>query len=105
MGPWPTSLSSFKPGSAEDEAAAREGLKVRAQPAQALGWFDPVRVLAECVAKRKILGNVPLLVTDLAPEVGGTSEYVLMCLASTYADHPDYQEGWIIDGPLPGSVS
>lgn len=46
----------------------------------------------------KILGNVPLLVTDLAPEVGATSEDVLMCLASIYADHPDYQEGWFIDG-------
>lgn len=70
-----------------------------------MGWFDPVRVLAECTAKRKILGNVLLLVTDLATEVGGTSEYVLMCLTAIYADYPEYQEGWIIDGgPCPSAA-
>jgi hypothetical protein len=54
------------------------------------------RVLAECAAKRKILGNVPL-VTDIPAEIGGTSGYVLMCLASVYRQHPDYQEGWAVD--------
>ena len=64
------------------------------------GWvaspFTAGRVLAECAAKRKILGNVPL-VTDNPAETGGTSEYVLMCLAAVYRKHPDYQEGWWVD--------
>jgi hypothetical protein len=54
-------------------------------------------VLSECAAKRKILGNVPL-VTDVPTAIGATSEYVLMSLAAVYKDHPDYQEGWAVDG-------
>jgi hypothetical protein len=62
-----------------------------------IAQFNPGRILAECAAKRQILANVPLVVTDMASEVGGTSEYVLMCMASPYRDHPDYQEGWAIE--------
>jgi hypothetical protein len=58
--------------------------------------FTASRVLAECAAKRKILGNVPL-VTDNPAETGGTSEYVLMCVAAVYRQHPDYQWGWSVD--------
>lgn len=46
--------------------------------------FTAARVLAECSAKRKILGNVPLI-TDISAEISGTSEYVLMCLDSVYS--------------------
>ena len=60
--------------------------------------FTAARVLAECSAKRMVLGNVPL-VADIPAEIGGTSEYVLMCLASVYSWHPDYQEGWSVEGP------
>lgn len=56
--------------------------------------FNPGRVLAECAAKRQMLANIPL-VTD--GNIGGTSEYVLMCLAFPYRDHPDYQQGWAIE--------
>lgn len=59
--------------------------------------FTAARVLAECAAKRKILANVPL-VTDIPSQMGGTSEYVLMCLASVYSWHPEYQEGWTVTG-------
>jgi hypothetical protein len=58
---------------------------------------DPVRVLAECAAKRKILENVPP-VADPYDRTGEASPYVLMCLASVYRRHPDYQEGWAVDG-------
>lgn len=81
---------------AEEEAEARRGLESRDEVYGAVGWFDPARVLAECNAKRKILDNVPL-VTDIPTEIGATSEYVLMCVASVYMNHPDYQEGWSID--------
>jgi hypothetical protein len=86
---------------AEDEAAVR-GLVQMAQgpsgelvPGAMSSPLSPARVLAECTAKRKILENVPL-VTDIPAQMGGTSEYVLMCLASVYSQHPDYQEGWAV---------
>jgi hypothetical protein len=89
---------------AEDESAAveMEALAHGSREPAVTGaeWvaspFTAGRVLAECAAKRKILGNVPL-VTDNPAETGGTSEYVLMCLAAVYRKHPDYQEGWSVD--------
>ncbi|MBT2533296.1 hypothetical protein J7E83_14445 [Arthrobacter sp. ISL-48] len=81
----------------EAESAARQQLSGGEPGTGVTGWCDPGRVLAECAAKRKILGNVPL-VADVPTETGGTSEYVLMCLASVHQDHPDYEEGWAVDG-------
>lgn len=54
---------------------------------------DPARVLSECAAKRAMLANVP---TASSPfdQLGGTSEYVLRCMAAVYSDHPDYQQEW-----------
>lgn len=86
---------------AEDEAAARGTAPDTPGADDAAGspgsplWA--ARILAECAAKRKILENVPL-VTDISSQTGGTSQYVLMCLASVYSGHPDYQEGWQVDG-------
>jgi hypothetical protein len=82
---------------AEDEADARRGLETEGMTGPVAGWFNPGRVLSECAAKRKILGNVPL-VTDVPAAIGATSEYVLMALAAVYKDHQDYQEGWAVDG-------
>jgi hypothetical protein len=104
---------------AEDEAAAREAIRMRDRidfirqpevPDLAFeAWDDapvpfvavgPERVLAECEAKRRIVGmcipsgddedGVPFY-------VGGYGEaYVeaLGFLALPYADHPDYREDW-----------
>ena len=82
---------------AEDEADARRGLEMEGSAGPVVGWFNPGRVLSECAAKRVILGNVPR-VTEVASAIGTTSEYVLMSLAAVYKDHPDYQEGWAVDG-------
>jgi Family of unknown function (DUF6221) len=82
---------------AEDEADARRGLETEGMSGPVAGWFNPGRVLSECAAKRKILGNVPL-VTDVPTAIGATSEYVLMALAAVYKDHQDYQEGWAVEG-------
>ncbi|WP_211882119.1 DUF6221 family protein [Pseudarthrobacter albicanus] len=89
---------------AEDEAAVRgfnTGMQGTDEQLPGAGPgappFTAARVLAECSAKRKILGNVPL-VTDVSAEMGGTSEYVLMCLAAVYRHHPDYQEGLAVEG-------
>lgn len=87
---------------AEDEAAAAELAEI-GPGHQAIGTrlevspFTAARLLAECAAKRRILENVPL-VTDIPSQMGGTSEYVLMCLASVYSWHPEYQEGWSVAG-------
>lgn len=88
-------LAALEAAEAEREAGAagpaltRTGLEVSP--------FTPARVLSECAAKRKILANVPL-VTDISSQMGGTSDYVLMCLASVYSWHPDYEEGWAVTG-------
>jgi hypothetical protein len=71
-------------------------LACKAEDRVYIAQFNPGRILAECAAKRQMLANVPL-VTDIPGEVGGTSEYVLMCMASPYRDHPDYQQGWAIE--------
>ena len=49
------------------------------------GWFDPARVLAECVAKRRIVE------TFVMWQYGDT---ILSYLATPYSDHPDYREEW-----------
>jgi hypothetical protein len=87
---------------AEDEAAVREqspGPPNECGSESAAPLFGRARVLAECAAKRKILANVPL-VADIPAQVGGTSTYVLMCLASVYSQHPDYQAGWALDASI-----
>ncbi len=54
------------------------------------GW-SPARVLAECEAKRRIVGHF----SRHRPEFwGGIASVPLGALASVYADHPDYDESW-----------
>ena len=43
---------------------------------------DPARVLAECAAKRVLLGNA--------------NYTALNALAAVYADHPDYKQEWAL---------
>ena len=51
-------------------------------PAEVTLWdrFDPARVLAECAAKRVLLGNANYIAIN--------------ALAAVYADHPDYKQKW-----------
>lgn len=51
---------------------------------------SPARVLAECVAKRRIVEHVEPDPLTLSPG----DDYVLRLLAQVYADHPDYREEW-----------
>ena len=78
---------------AEDEAVARAWRTRIDQgeiPILFHGVVIPDRVLAECAAKRRIVE-------------GWRDEYhdtwVLMHLASVYADHPDYDPAWATDTP------
>lgn len=70
--------------------------------------FDPRRFLAECDAKRHIVDAYKAAVMDESlwrrrPESVAYQQavarvsawtYALTELARTYADHPDYREGW-----------
>jgi len=57
--------------------------------------WDPARVLAECAAKRAMLAKIPKM-SDTFDLLGGTSEYVLRCLAAVYVNHPDYRQEWAL---------
>jgi hypothetical protein len=58
-------------------------------------FLTPSAVLAECAAKRKMLAKIPRM-SDTYDELGGTSLYVLACLASVYKDHPGYLQEWAL---------
>ena len=94
---------------ADDEATAREfcavllsreledgpepfGFEAEGGPA------DPVRVLADCEAKRRI---VDAWQADASGPLGEWDDYAwyaiewaMKCLALPYADHPEYNEVW-----------
>lgn len=97
---------------AEDEAVAREYASLTRTEAR---WkldvefdrewgepvaidIDPARVLAECEAKRQIVGECQEAIqeSEVMPYGGssGLGLAVLQSLAAVYADHPDYDEAW-----------
>lgn len=66
---------------------------------------DPVRVLAECAAKREIVNSratfetVAASTNDLGPKMTSAGavaglDVAIRYLASAYSDHPDYQSEW-----------
>jgi hypothetical protein len=105
---------------AEDEAAAREAIRMRDRidfirppevPDLAFeAWEDapvpfvavgPERVLAECEAKRRIVKRAQRAseafrqsINPVTSGVAMTMDLVLTDLALPYADHPDYREEW-----------
>lgn len=58
-----------------------------------IALHDPARVLAECQAKRAMLANIPKP-TDVFDPLGGTSVYVLRCMAAVYSTHAEYRKEW-----------
>lgn len=98
---------------ADDEAEARAPGVAAVAAAQGLVAFDidddlravvvaPSRVLAECEAKRLLVeANRQFLEKwprpmwfDPSADYSPERPYVLRCLASVYADHPDYDASW-----------
>lgn len=75
------------------DGSPNEGNWIPEEHADFIVTNDPSRVLAECTAKRAIIENIPKA-GDVFDARGGTSEYVLRCLATVYADHPDYRQEW-----------
>lgn len=91
---------------AEDEAAASYA-STRGDfdwEQDAGGWWlgfydhyrrhDPVRVLAECEAKRRIVEVHAHNARWDDTNVGDWARATLELLALPYADHPDYREEW-----------
>jgi hypothetical protein len=101
---------------AEDEAVALEA-RDAPRPSYATAWYtgaevplplgigliktmSPARVLAECEAKRRIVGDftgerLDADYNDCGDEcVGNALHWVLRALALPYADHPDYDPAW-----------
>lgn len=74
---------------AEDEALAR--LEVGRRDVILRGPFDPARILAECEAKRRIVGRYHAS-TTAASAIALLP--VLRDLASPYAAHEDFEEEW-----------
>ena len=71
------------------------GVDVDDRQAPHVARHDPARVLAECEAKRRIVGLIG--VAD-SPEVHVDAfvcaQLAARHLALPYADHPDYREAW-----------
>jgi hypothetical protein len=92
---------------AEDEAAAR-GASHHSHLVQdyerdnyGFLWVKTTRVLAECEAKRQIVGLDDSALRRHRSDgdasaigAGLMRDDVLRALASVYADHPDYREEW-----------
>lgn len=93
---------------AEDESDAHAHPDPNMWDHNPRGWFDPDRVLAECIVKRRIVElhgeNLDGCVTCAA---GANSAdgfawvdpaafpcATLRLLALPYADHPDYDQAW-----------
>jgi Family of unknown function (DUF6221) len=55
--------------------------------------FDPARILAECEAKRRIVG-LKAQPSDPYTPGGYVTDEILLALAQVYADHPDYRKEW-----------
>jgi hypothetical protein len=82
---------------AEDERHARKLAESDRRPVLALAITvdHPQRILAECEAKRRIVGLVgPAHDERDEPIPGSGLPDVLAALALPYADHPDYREEW-----------
>ena len=68
-------------------------------PVSSMTALSPARMLAECAAKRAIMG----LHEDLgksprldAPFAQSATNESLRLLAAVYTDHPDYQQEWSV---------
>jgi hypothetical protein len=59
-------------------------------------WFDPVHVLAECEAKRRIVEGCSEIIYNLCScdELGTFALDTVELLALSYADHPDFRQEW-----------
>lgn len=65
--------------------------------AEHIARFSPLRILAECEAKRAIVARVQSYEWDDDQRLQGAideAEYACRILAAVYADHSDYDQSW-----------
>jgi hypothetical protein len=86
---------------AEDEAAVDVRSRIRVDywtdaEQDACDRVGSARVLAECEARRKIVGRYTRLHETVPVDPGSYLEAraAVRYLAAVYADHPDYREEW-----------
>jgi hypothetical protein len=60
------------------------------------GIFGPERILAECEAKRAVIGWWTNGAIGYAVSEDGEMTNPLLPLAAVYASHPDYQQEWAL---------
>jgi hypothetical protein len=89
----------------EDEAAIRSRIRAGEARSRTGGWLPEDRAMAECAAKRDIIGLMQrmLVLRDLPHErsVRAGAAAVLRRMAVLYDEHPAYRDGW---RPAPGMV-
>lgn len=56
--------------------------------------WDPARVLAECEAKRAIVGHCASGLANGSFGESTLAEATVRCLAQVYADHQDFDPAW-----------
>lgn len=80
----------------EDEEQAREFVQYEDDVYETAGWLRPTRVLAECEAKRRIVGLKICMACDIEGQDCTHQDDTLALLAGVYSDHPDYDPSWAI---------
>lgn len=84
--------------SPDDDRAVVIADALSQQTAEHIARWDPVRILADCAAKRRLVVETQKFDSDPQYDAFGaetTYEHaVLSHLALPYADHPDYRDEW-----------
>jgi hypothetical protein len=65
-----------------------------ARNVEVVEFYDPARVLAECEAKRRIIGDRLFRESQRPDVLSIFGERIMSTLALPYADHPDYRQEW-----------
>jgi len=98
-GPWHVDAESTEvlavDGIVVADGFALSGPQTRATTAH-IARHDPVRILVECEAKRRIVEEcAPNVAKDWPfPDGLNLSEFVVAELVQPYADHPDFDPAW-----------
>lgn len=84
-----------------DYAALEVAEMGRAEGASELGYshvlrWMPIRVLAECAAKREVIRIAGSIGGHFEPDAGRLAPQILRALAQPYADHPSFDSRWAL---------
>lgn len=99
--PWRTGTTHQGWPSVEGDGWTVVSTPYEADAAHIARW-DPQRVLGEVAAKRRILDAWQAVYDDIQEPYTGDQrmgegfglDHAVQCLATAYADHPDFREEW-----------